>query len=82
VHLGTVVIVASTISCKVLEVSNHYFLRQIWVFRGTTLVLLSHTFTTSVTGSLAWVSMLLRRPKEDGVIGVRLEGGQLVFLLV
>lgn len=35
VHLGTVmIIVASGGSCKVLQVSNHYFLRQMWVCWG------------------------------------------------
>lgn len=39
-HLGTMIIVASGISCKVLQVSNHCFPGQMWVCRGTTLVLL------------------------------------------
>jgi len=40
VHMGTLVIVTATVSCQVLQVSNHCFPRQMWVCRGTTIVLL------------------------------------------
>jgi len=39
VHMGALVIVTASISCQVLQVSNHYFPRQMWVCRDTTIVL-------------------------------------------
>lgn len=69
-HLGAVVIITAG-SCKVLQVSNYYFLCQMWVCRGTTIDVALHTFASlPVSGSLAWVSVLFWRTKKDRVVGV------------